>query len=209
VTRRLRHRAAGAFNTAALVALPATLLILLFGGGGTLRTVLAKPAAAPPEETPPPPAEAQPMFDFPGPVAVAPARAADAASPASVDPLTMQPAMSSVSALLDRERYEYRSVGRRDPFRSLLSGRYLRGQAGDLLDIADIRLVGIMWSRGDRSALVEDSRGFGYVLRVGDPVRNGVVIDIDEDALTVEQTLFGQTEIISIPMKRQEGEGHE
>jgi hypothetical protein len=111
--------------------------------------------------------------------------------------------------LLGRERYDYRSYGRRDPFRSLVAGEYLRGQSSELIDVGDIRLVGVMWGRHDRYALVEDGRGFGYILRVGDPVRNGTIIDVDERSLTVEHTLFGQTEIITIPLNRREGEGHE
>jgi Tfp pilus assembly protein PilP len=46
------------------------------------------------------------------------------------------------------------------------------------------QLVGVMWGQDDKFALVEDGEGFGYILRVGDRVRNGRVVSIRKNSLT-------------------------
>lgn len=107
--------------------------------------------------------------------------------------------------LFAREQYIYSSGDRRDPFQSLLDGRF---QTADdaLVDVGDIHLVGIMWGVADKFALVEDSRGRGYVLRVGDPVVNGYISGISRTELQVVQNAFGDSQSISIQLKPKEGD---
>lgn len=212
MNQRLRHRAGGTFGAAALLAIPSVFLVALLGldGGLPVSATETEPPAAGPEATP----GEQPAFDFPAaPLPATPAPAADpeevVPERAPADPSGVPPVPSAISEIMNRDRYDYRSLGRRDPFRSLVSGEFLRGQGTELIDVGDMKLVGVLWGQGDRYALVEDSRGFGYILRVGDPVRNGVVIDIDSESITVEHTMFGQTEIVTVPLNRREGEGHE
>jgi hypothetical protein len=90
--------------------------------------------------------------------------------------------------------YFYQSSDREDPFRALVSGAYAATEgAADVVDMASARLVGVMWGEEDRFALVEDGAGFGYILRVGDPVRNGTVVSIRTNAVTAQLTLYGIT----------------
>jgi len=130
----------------------------------------------------------------------APATAVGAAAgeiPKSVD----------ASVLFAREHYEYIGGGRRDPFQSLLDGRFQTHSAdGNLVDVGDIHLVGIMWGSSDKFALVEDSRGHGYVLRVGDPVLNGYISGISKQELQVVQNAFGESQTLSIRLQTKEGE---
>jgi len=107
--------------------------------------------------------------------------------------------------LFQREQYIYSSGDRRDPFQSLLDGRF---QSSDdaLVDVGDIHLVGIMWGVADKFALVEDSRGRGYVLRVGDPVVNGYISGISRTELQVVQNAFGDSQTMSIQLKPKEGD---
>src|SRR5690242_13429663 len=68
------------------------------------------------------------------------------------------PKSVDASVLFAREHYEYVGGGRRDPFQSLLDGRFQAHTAdGSLVDVGDIHLVGIMWGSSDKFALVEDS----------------------------------------------------
>jgi hypothetical protein len=117
------------------------------------------------------------------------------------------PKSVDASVLFAREHYEYVGGGRRDPFQSLLDGRFQSHTAdGSLVDVGDIHLVGIMWGSSDKFALVEDSRGHGYVLRVGDPVLNGYISGISKSELQVVQNAFGESQTLSIQVQTKEGD---
>jgi len=169
----------------------------------------AAPATLAPGETPAPSAAA------PAPSAVAQTTASSAAVSAqapgqavAIGTLTGEtPKSVDASVLFARERYEYIGGGRRDPFQSLLDGRFQSHTAdGSLVDVGDIHLVGIMWGSSDKFALVEDSRGHGYVLRVGDPVLNGYISGISKSELQVVQNAFGESQTLSIRLQTKEGD---
>jgi hypothetical protein len=104
-----------------------------------------------------------------------------------------------------REPYHYTRLGRRDPFGSLLSGEFVADGEPGLVDIGDMKLVGIAWDQSDRFAMVEDSRGFGYALRQGDPIRNGRVMRIDRKGVTFVQSMAGESSTVTIELPIQEG----
>ncbi len=99
-----------------------------------------------------------------------------------------------------REPYYYASLGRRDPFGSLVSGNFESDGEVGLVDVGDMKLVGIAWDDIDRFAMVEDSRGFGHALREGDPVRSGRVLRIERDSVTFLQTSAGESTTITIDL---------
>jgi len=111
--------------------------------------------------------------------------------------------------LLNREVYVYKTVGRRDPFASLLEGEFETTVGNPLLDVSSMRLVGIVWSASDKFALVEDGRGHGHVLRVGDPVINGYVVGLTRQELLVRQTSYGDSQTVTIQLQRKEGSSDE
>jgi hypothetical protein len=104
-----------------------------------------------------------------------------------------------------REPYIYTSLGRRDPFGSLLSGEFVGDGEPGLVDVGNLKLVGIAWDQADRFAMVEDPRGFGYALREGDPVRSGKVLRINRTSVTFLQTMGGESNTITIELPMQEG----
>jgi hypothetical protein len=117
--------------------------------------------------------------------------------------------VGEVELLLSRPKFLYSSLGNRDPFMSLVSGEFHgEGNVG-LISVGDMELVGILWGSRERLAMVEDSRGRGYVLRVGDAVMDGVVKDIGKDSIAIAQTFYGETQTVIIQMKSKEGERHE
>jgi hypothetical protein len=124
----------------------------------------------------------------------APAAAADGAKPLDA------------SVLFARDQYAYTSGGRRDPFQSLIDGKFQGQTDASLVDVGDIHLVGIMWGSSDKFALVEDSRGHGYVLRVGDPVVNGYISGITKTELQIVQNAFGDSQTLSIHLQPKEGD---
>jgi len=104
-----------------------------------------------------------------------------------------------------RNEFFYQSYGKNDPFRSLVDGDFEKMTGNELVEVSSARLVGVMWSENDRFALVEDGEGFGYILRVGDRVRNGRVVSIRKTALTARITLYGITSSIVLRLEKTEG----
>ena len=182
--------------------------------------VMVGPPAPPwvEREAPPPPASA-PAAAVPAPPVTAanPAQAGvvagsqtaplDAAGVPGVSGAAVEaPQSLDASVLFAREQYVYTSGMRRDPFLSLLDGKFQSDGEGALVDVGDMHLVGIMWGSADKFALVEDSRGRAYVLRVGDPVVNGYISGISKMDLQVVQNAFGESQTLSIQLKPQEGD---
>ena len=99
----------------------------------------------------------------------------------------------------------YQSYGKNDPFRSLVSGEFEQLTSSEVVDLSSAHLVGVMWGEGDRFALVEDGEGFGYILRVGDRVRNGRVVSIRKSSLTARITLYGITSSVVLKLEKTEG----
>ena len=155
----------------------------------------------------PPNPDASVSAQAPAPAAVLPGQTPAPAAPIGSALSGEIPKSVDASVLFARERYEYIGGGRRDPFQSLLDGRFLTQSAdGSLVDVGDIHLVGIMWGSSDKFALVEDSRGRGFVLRVGDPVVNGYISGISKSELQVVQNAFGESQSLSIRLQTKEGD---
>ena len=108
----------------------------------------------------------------PPPVAVTPipARPVAAARPAPVTPPNVNP----LEGTTDIPKYE--ADGRRDPFVVY----EVRGGAGGLL-VSSTRLTGIVRNSGAALALVEAPDGIGYILRPGDTLGDGRLMDIGLD----------------------------
>ena len=73
----------------------------------------------------------------------------------------------------------YDPKGRRDPFASLATTEGSKGLA-----VASVKLVGVLEGRQGRLALVEAADGLGYVLRSGDLIGDGRVVEIGRDNVT-------------------------
>ena len=136
---------------------------------------------------------------------------AEAASPddkADSDPAeAMSPSQEARARIneIRRNEFFYQSYGRSDPFRSLVQGDFEQHAASELVDISSARLVGVLWGEDDRFALVEDGEGFGYILRVGDRVRNGRIVSIRKSTLTAKITLYGITSSVVLKLEKTEG----
>jgi len=98
----------------------------------------------------------------------------------------------------------YRSHGRNDPFKALVSGEFKQATAAETVDLNSARLVGVMWGQEDRFALVENGEGFGYILRVGDRVQHGRVVSIRKNSLTARVTLYGITNRVILKLEETE-----
>jgi len=85
--------------------------------------------------------------------------------------------------------------GDRDPFRSPLMPKKINTSVRENLsplervDLGQLKIVGIVWSIKEPRAMIEDTAGLGYVVRVGTPVGNndGTVKAIQRDQIIVEE----------------------
>jgi Tfp pilus assembly protein PilP len=100
-----------------------------------------------------------------------PARPVAATQPAPVAP----PAINPLAASEDNIP-KYEAHGRRDPFEIY----QVRG-GSEGLTVASTRLTGIVRNSGSALALVEAPDGIGYILRPGDTLGDGRLMDIGLD----------------------------
>jgi len=112
------------------------------------------PAAAPPPAPPKAPVAAAPQAPQPETATVKPA-----AMPAVQVP-------------------KYEPKGRRDPFVTL---EQREGPGG--LTVASTKLTGVVRNNGTRLALVEAPDGIGYILKPGDTLGDGRVVEIGSDSV--------------------------
>lgn len=132
--------------------------------------------------------------------AAAAAGAEDAAlAPTTVDTLLAAPELLD-EILLSPEPYAYQSIGRRDPFVSLVSEEWLEEHADEAIELEEFVVVGILWGEHDRSALVEGIRGNSMILHEGDRLGRYTVSRIEPDAVLVYTPEYGvgRTERLSL-----------
>jgi hypothetical protein len=104
--------------------------------------------------------------------------------------------LAEADSILGRQHFAYASLGKRDPFASLLSGDFLDDGPDGIVDLDQVKLVGIMWGESDRFALVEDAAGYSYILREGDRVKYGAIMSLEDDRLIANITFFGMTRTV-------------
>lgn len=102
--------------------------------------------------------------------------------------------------------YYYSAFNRKDPFRSLIVGNFISDQKMDPVDLGRVELVGVVLGELDRFALLEDNKGFSYILRVGDSIKNGSVVAIGDKSMVARVTNFGQTQKFTLHLARAGGD---
>jgi Tfp pilus assembly protein PilP len=86
--------------------------------------------------------------------------------------------------------------GGRDPFRPMTLRAKVNTRAREnlspleRLDLSQLKVVGIIWDIKEPRAMVEDTAGLGYVVKVGTPIgsNDGVVKAIHRNQIVVEET---------------------
>jgi len=102
---------------------------------------------------------------------------------------------------LREKQFFYGSFGMRDPFRSLVGGDFEPEQQA-LVDLHTVQLVGMLWADEAYIGIVQDAQGFGYALRSGDPVRNGVVVSVTRRELVGRLNVFGMVDRVNLRLQR-------
>jgi hypothetical protein len=135
-----------------------------------------------------------------------PAPATPAAAPAKSSAEIAPTKASEPDTLFRKETYSYRSLGRRDPFRSLVSRKGEGSGETDVgtLDASNVMLTGIIWGASGKLALVHDTQGVGYVLRTGDKIIGGSVYAITDTSVVFEQGDPGHTVKFIVPITKKD-----
>jgi len=93
----------------------------------------------------------------------------------------------SPSLIYTREYYSYRVRKNRDPFQPLLTeGGQMEG-----LTLNALTLTGILWDSQNSMAVMEDARGRGYMMKVGDKIAGARLVAIRKDAAVFRVVEFG------------------
>jgi len=90
----------------------------------------------------------------------------------------------------------YSSAGKRDPFQALPLKTQTKRRPRENLspleryDLGQLKLVGIVWDLKDPRAMVEDSAGLGYVVKIGTPIgpNEGKIKEIKSSEVVIEES---------------------
>jgi len=100
-----------------------------------------------------------------------------------------------------RKVVKYESWGRVDPFSVLVDRAKAGSKPGEIPDVETLRLVGVLNGMEGSSALLEDLEGYGYILKDGDPVKNGYVVQIGESKVIFQIKEYGWSRTIALKME--------
>ena len=90
----------------------------------------------------------------------------------------------------------FSTTGKRDPFRPFTLSTRTNSRPRESLspleryDLGQLRLVGIVWHVKEPTAMIEDSIGLGYIVKVGTPIgaNEGKVKAIKPNEIVIEET---------------------
>jgi hypothetical protein len=104
--------------------------------------------------------------------------------------------------------YYYQAFSQRDPFQSLIAGEFEESGELDVVDIYSVRLVGILSGGLEKFAMLEDNNGYAYIMKSGDPIRNGHIVSVSDRTLVARVSMFGQTSTVTLRLedKKRKGE---
>ena len=113
----------------------------------------------------------------------------------------------SDSMMLRDKVYYYQAFNQRDPFQSLIAGEFEESGELDIVDIYSVKLVGILSGGVEKFAMLEDNNGYAYILRAGDPIRNGNIVSVGDQTLVARVSLFGQTSTVTLRLEERKRKG--
>lgn len=114
--------------------------------------------------------------------------------------VTPEDTLKSIAEALRWQKIYYSDRDKPDPFRPLLMESEEQEKKVNV-DLA--QLVGIIWGKNEYLALLKEGN-LGYVLKNGDKVIDGKVIDITEESITFLLSRFGEQNRVTLRLKKEE-----
>jgi len=99
-----------------------------------------------------------------------------------------------------RESLVYLDEGRRDPFIPVTEEIDFSFGEIPLPSVENLRLVGTMEDQEGYKALLEDDVGYGYLLKSGDKVKNGFVVNVFNNKIFFQIEEYGWSRVISLEL---------
>lgn len=90
----------------------------------------------------------------------------------------------------------YSPMGKRDPFQAPMKAQAKRPRENlsplERYEIGQLKLAGVIWDIKDPRAMVEDSSGLGYIVRVGTPIgpNEGKIKQIKPAEVVIEENFI-------------------
>lgn len=103
--------------------------------------------------------------------------------------------------------YYYQAFNQRDPFQSLIAGEFEESGELDIVDIYGVKLVGVLAGGMEKFAMLEDNNGYSYIMKAGDPIRNGNIVSVSDRTLVARVSLFGQTNTVTLRLEEKKSKG--
>lgn len=154
------------------------------------------------------------LFLFPALVDARAQEAAPAKSDATLQPDPAAPAdttalgRTAADGITLREKvFYYQAFNQRDPFQSLMAGEFEESGELDIVDIYSVKLVGVLAGGMEKFAMLEDNNGYSYIMKAGDPIRNGTIVSVSDRALVARVSLFGQTSTVTLRLEEKKSKG--
>jgi hypothetical protein len=117
-----------------------------------------------------------------------------------VQPATILESQAAEEGAAQRESLVYSAEGRRDPFIPVSEKIDFEFGEIPLPAVENLRLVGTLEDYEGYKALLEDDRGYGYLLKSGDKVKNGFVVNVFEDKIFFQIEEYGWSKTISLEL---------
>ena len=111
-----------------------------------------------------------------------------------------KPKGTPVEGISAREIIYYQSEGRRDPFAPLTERICTELGEIPLPTFESLRLVGILRDEAGNRALLEDDRGYGYILKKDDKIKNGYVVSVEDNQVVFQIQEYGWSKTIALEL---------
>lgn len=72
--------------------------------------------------------------------------------------------------------------------------------------VENLELVGVVLKEGEHVGILQDSRGYGYVLSPGDTIENGKVVEVSKNLIKFNITEFGWTREMELKLEEEKSE---
>jgi len=109
---------------------------------------------------------------------------------------------SPVQLELSRQEIEYNPGNARDPYAPLVEGQRSGLWTSSLPRVDALRLVGVLQDYDGAIALFEDMEGYGYILREGDPVKDGVLLTIGTNRAVFQINEYGWVHTVALELRK-------
>ncbi|KPK99505.1 MAG: hypothetical protein AMJ90_09460 [candidate division Zixibacteria bacterium SM23_73_2] len=118
----------------------------------------------------------------------------------ALDTLPEEKEGTKLDTVPGRKVLTYSSYNARDPFTPLTEKISFEFGEAPLPDVESLELVGILENKSGLKALLEDERGYGYIMEQGDRVQNGYVLKVFEDRIVFEITEYGWSRTVALEL---------